>query len=47
MRALGLAVGAINIVVAIGITLENGPLFMALLNAAMGAILLWLWRKPS
>jgi len=47
VRALGLAVGAINIIAAIGITLEGGPWIMALLNAAMGATLLWLWRKPS
>lgn len=45
MRHLGLIVAAINIIVAVGITLTGGPLFMALLNAAMGAILLWLWRK--
>ena len=47
MRALGLAVGAINITLAIGITLEGGPWGMALLNAAMGTILLSLWRKSS
>ena len=46
MRALGLAVGAINVIAAIGSTLAGGPWDMALLNAAMGAILLRLWWRP-